>query len=155
MELLHLLILQEAAKEGEAFTPCARAMQVGAWAHLAATGQEVGELLGGRGQPLVLGAGGCCWHSQPMVCSLLLLWILVGMALMVWSPNLSLGRSSAQGKSCRQQKPAACWERWAAAWPQHPAERGAGRMGLIITPAHLHCGNSYECHWHICSEREK
>lgn len=50
MELLHPLMLQEAAKEGEALTPCARAMQVRAWAHLAAVGQEVGEVVGGRGQ---------------------------------------------------------------------------------------------------------
>lgn len=64
MELPHPLMLQEAAKEGEALAPCARAMQDRARAHVAATGQEVGKPVGSKGSPLVLGAGGYYQHSQ-------------------------------------------------------------------------------------------
>lgn len=80
MELLHLLVLQEAAGEGEALTCVANAGMgssrrwAGWWV---AQGSPKGHL----------GLVGAASSANPMECSLLFLWIPVGTALRVCSPK--------------------------------------------------------------------
>jgi len=172
MELLHPLLLQEAAKEGEALSHGARATQVRAWGGLAAPGQWVGELVGGRGQPP--GPGSCCVHGWRG------LWAQPAHGVQPPFPPDTRGfgpdgfvpkSCSGEFSSAREELPSAetccSFGVRGSGLASAPCGKGSrerreeqrccrgGRMALIITPSHLRCGHSHECHWHICSEREK
>lgn len=90
------------------------------------------------GHPWLVGAAST---AQPMECSLLFLWIPVGMALRVWSPKSLSGDIPSARETCH------LFGCWAVAWPQHPGEGGAGSTGweeggLFLTHSNLFCGNS-------------
>lgn len=126
-----------------------------------------------EGSPPVVGAGvcmagGCCRHSQPHGVQPPFPWDTCG-----YGPDGLVPKALCEEiSSTREELPSA--ETWhlfgavgsslaSAPCGKGSRERreeqcccqGGRRGGLFITRLHLHRGNSYECHWHICSEREK